>query len=66
MYFKTLEWSFLPATMTHQFPTLSPEQKKALSDTAQRIVATGKGILAADESVGKCHQTITFVLFCRG
>ncbi|ETE66467.1 Fructose-bisphosphate aldolase B [Ophiophagus hannah] len=38
--------------MTHQFPTLSPEQKKALSDTAQRIVATGKGILAADESVG--------------
>jgi len=39
-------------TMTHQFPTLSPEQKKALSDTAQRIVATGKGILAADESVG--------------
>ncbi|KAK9408063.1 fructose-bisphosphate aldolase B [Crotalus adamanteus] len=40
------------ATMTHQFPALSPEQKKALSDTAQRIVATGKGILAADESVG--------------
>ncbi|XP_039178113.1 fructose-bisphosphate aldolase B [Crotalus tigris] len=38
--------------MTHQFPALSPEQKKALSDTAQRIVATGKGILAADESVG--------------
>uniref|UniRef100_A0A8D0GT21 Fructose-bisphosphate aldolase n=1 Tax=Sphenodon punctatus TaxID=8508 RepID=A0A8D0GT21_SPHPU len=38
--------------MTHQFPALSPEQKKALSDTAQRIVITGKGILAADESVG--------------
>ncbi|NXJ28044.1 ALDOB aldolase, partial [Dicrurus megarhynchus] len=38
--------------MTHQFPALSPEQKKALSDTAQRIVASGKGILAADESVG--------------
>ncbi|XP_015685408.1 fructose-bisphosphate aldolase B-like, partial [Protobothrops mucrosquamatus] len=38
--------------MTHQYPALSPEQKKALSDTAQRIVATGKGILAADESVG--------------
>ncbi|KAH0628395.1 hypothetical protein JD844_009493 [Phrynosoma platyrhinos] len=40
------------AIMTHQFPALSPEQKKALSDTAQRIVASGKGILAADESVG--------------
>ncbi|XP_053153685.1 fructose-bisphosphate aldolase B [Hemicordylus capensis] len=38
--------------MTHQFPALSPEQKKALSDIAQKIVATGKGILAADESVG--------------
>ncbi|KFP22839.1 Fructose-bisphosphate aldolase B [Egretta garzetta] len=38
--------------MTHQFPPLSPEQKKALSDIAQRIVASGKGILAADESVG--------------
>ena len=39
--------------MTHQFPALSPEQKKALSDIAQRIVASGKGILAADESVGE-------------
>ncbi|XP_061488751.1 fructose-bisphosphate aldolase B [Rhineura floridana] len=38
--------------MTHQFPALSPEQKKALSDIAQRIVVAGKGILAADESVG--------------
>ncbi|CAM5146534.1 unnamed protein product [Natator depressus] len=38
--------------MTHQFPALTPEQKKALSDIAQRIVAPGKGILAADESVG--------------
>ncbi|NXC89722.1 ALDOB aldolase, partial [Cercotrichas coryphoeus] len=38
--------------MTHQFPALSPEQKKALADIAQRIVASGKGILAADESVG--------------
>ncbi|NXL94099.1 ALDOB aldolase, partial [Alectura lathami] len=38
--------------MTHQFPALSAEQKKALSDIAQRIVASGKGILAADESVG--------------
>nr|XP_048707125.1 fructose-bisphosphate aldolase B isoform X1 [Caretta caretta] len=40
------------AIMTHQFPALTPEQKKALSDIAQRIVAPGKGILAADESVG--------------
>uniref|UniRef100_A0A3Q1GMX7 Fructose-bisphosphate aldolase n=1 Tax=Acanthochromis polyacanthus TaxID=80966 RepID=A0A3Q1GMX7_9TELE len=38
--------------MTHQFPSLSPEQKKELSDIAQRIVAPGKGILAADESTG--------------
>ncbi|KAM4732265.1 fructose-bisphosphate aldolase B [Anableps anableps] len=38
--------------MTHQFPGLSPEQKKELSDIAQRIVAPGKGILAADESTG--------------
>ncbi|XP_043939954.1 fructose-bisphosphate aldolase B [Protopterus annectens] len=38
--------------MTHPFPSLTPEQKKALSDIAQKIVAEGKGILAADESVG--------------
>uniref|UniRef100_A0A673FN59 Fructose-bisphosphate aldolase n=1 Tax=Sinocyclocheilus rhinocerous TaxID=307959 RepID=A0A673FN59_9TELE len=38
--------------MTHQFPALSTEQKKELSTIAQRIVATGKGILAADESTG--------------
>uniref|UniRef100_A0A3Q2EIU3 Fructose-bisphosphate aldolase n=2 Tax=Cyprinodontoidei TaxID=8087 RepID=A0A3Q2EIU3_CYPVA len=38
--------------MTHQFPGLTPEQKKELSDIAQRIVAPGKGILAADESTG--------------
>uniref|UniRef100_A0A3Q3QM09 Fructose-bisphosphate aldolase n=1 Tax=Monopterus albus TaxID=43700 RepID=A0A3Q3QM09_MONAL len=38
--------------MTHQFPSLSPEQKKELSDIAQKIVAPGKGILAADESTG--------------
>lgn len=39
-------------TMTHAYPFLSAEQKKELSDIAQRIVATGKGILAADESTG--------------
>lgn len=44
---------FLSSRMTHQFPSLSPEQKKELSDIAQRIVAPGKGILAADESTGE-------------
>ncbi|KAM8910879.1 fructose-bisphosphate aldolase B [Spinachia spinachia] len=38
--------------MTHQYPSLSQEQKKELSGIAQRIVAPGKGILAADESTG--------------
>lgn len=39
--------------MTHQFPSLTPERKKELSDIAQRMVATGKGVLAADESTGE-------------
>uniref|UniRef100_A0A6Q2YZN1 fructose-bisphosphate aldolase n=1 Tax=Esox lucius TaxID=8010 RepID=A0A6Q2YZN1_ESOLU len=39
-------------TMPHSFPFLSTEQKKELSDIAQKIVAPGKGILAADESTG--------------
>ncbi|XP_048379951.1 fructose-bisphosphate aldolase B-like [Stegostoma tigrinum] len=38
--------------MTHQFVSLTPEQKEELANVAQRIVAPGKGILAADESVG--------------
>ncbi|XP_036744477.1 fructose-bisphosphate aldolase B isoform X2 [Manis pentadactyla] len=38
--------------MAYPFPALTPEQKKELSEIAQRIVANGKGILAADESVG--------------
>uniref|UniRef100_A0A8C1T1M4 fructose-bisphosphate aldolase n=1 Tax=Cyprinus carpio TaxID=7962 RepID=A0A8C1T1M4_CYPCA len=38
--------------MPHAYPFLSPDQKKELSDIAQRIVAPGKGILAADESTG--------------
>lgn len=38
--------------MTHQYPSLSPEQKQELASIAQRIVAPGKGILAADESTG--------------
>ncbi|GLT12962.1 hypothetical protein GCM10007928_51980 [Sulfitobacter porphyrae] len=39
-------------TMPHPYPALTPEQKKELSDIAHRIVAPGKGILAADESTG--------------
>lgn len=42
----------LAAAMTHQYPALTPEQKKELQEIAQRIVAPGKGILAADESTG--------------
>ncbi|KAI2553383.1 aldolase, fructose-bisphosphate B, partial [Homo sapiens] len=38
--------------MAHRFPALTQEQKKELSEIAQSIVANGKGILAADESVG--------------
>lgn len=44
--------------MAYRFPALTPEQKKELSDIAQRIVANGKGILAADESVGKCKKVM--------
>ncbi|KAK3529244.1 hypothetical protein QTP70_021913, partial [Hemibagrus guttatus] len=45
----SLDWE---VTMPHAYPFLSPEQKKELSDIALRIVAPGKGILAADESTG--------------
>ena len=38
--------------MPHSFPFLTPDQKKELSDIALKIVAKGKGILAADESTG--------------
>ncbi|KAL6040299.1 hypothetical protein STEG23_017199, partial [Scotinomys teguina] len=37
-------------TMPYPYPALTPEQKKELADIARRIVAPGKGILAADES----------------
>uniref|UniRef100_A0A667YPS5 Fructose-bisphosphate aldolase n=1 Tax=Myripristis murdjan TaxID=586833 RepID=A0A667YPS5_9TELE len=47
--------------MTHQFPTLSAAQKKDLHDTALRIVAPGKGILAADESVGSMAKRLAQV-----
>lgn len=43
----------LTGTMPYQYPALTPEQKKELSDIANRIVAPGKGILAADESTGE-------------
>jgi len=38
--------------MPHAYPFLSTEQKKELSDIAHKIVANGRGILAADESTG--------------
>lgn len=47
--------------MTHQYPALTPEQKKELQEIAQKIVAPGKGILAADESTGThVHQILKF------
>ena len=48
----------LTGTMPHQYPALTPEQKKELSDIAHRIVAPGKGILAADESTGVCGTPV--------
>ncbi|KTF79317.1 hypothetical protein cypCar_00043362 [Cyprinus carpio] len=44
--------------MTHQYPALTSEQKKELQDIAQRIVAPGKGILAADESTGSMAKRL--------
>lgn len=44
--------------MSHQYPALTPEQKKELSEIALRIVATGKGILAADESTGSIAKRL--------
>ncbi|XP_048838263.1 fructose-bisphosphate aldolase C-A [Brienomyrus brachyistius] len=44
--------------MPHQYPTLSIEQKKELQDIAHRIVSPGKGILAADESVGSMAKRL--------
>uniref|UniRef100_A0A8D0GR88 Fructose-bisphosphate aldolase n=1 Tax=Sphenodon punctatus TaxID=8508 RepID=A0A8D0GR88_SPHPU len=43
---------------THQYPALTAEQKKELSDIALSIVAPGKGILAADESVGSMAKRL--------
>ncbi|XP_037347902.1 fructose-bisphosphate aldolase C [Talpa occidentalis] len=45
--------------MPHSYPALSAGQKKELSDIALRIVAPGKGILAADESVGSMAKRLS-------
>ncbi|PNJ34206.1 ALDOC isoform 2 [Pongo abelii] len=45
--------------MPQSYPALSAEQKKELSDIALRIVAPGKGILAADESVGSMAKRLS-------
>lgn len=56
-----------PVAMAHRFPALTQEQKKELSEIAHSIVANGKGILAADESVGECkkesHHITTYYFF---
>jgi len=49
-----------------QFPTyLSKEKQDELRQTANAIVAPGKGILAADESTGQTITLITFSMWCR-
>ncbi|KAH0512295.1 Fructose-bisphosphate aldolase A [Microtus ochrogaster] len=48
--------------MPYPYPAITPEQKKELSDIGHRIVAPGKGILAADEStrsIAKWMQSIS-------
>lgn len=47
--------------MPHQYPAFTTEQKKELSGIAQRIVAKGKGILAADESTGSMGKRMSSV-----
>ncbi|XP_038670676.1 fructose-bisphosphate aldolase C-B [Scyliorhinus canicula] len=44
--------------MTYQFHALTPAQKKELSDIALKITSPGKGILAADESVGSMAKRL--------
>ncbi|KAK2116341.1 hypothetical protein P7K49_006967 [Saguinus oedipus] len=46
------------STMPYQYPALTPEQEKELSDIAHRIVAPGKGILAADVSTGSIAKRL--------
>lgn len=47
--------------MTRFTSTLTPEQKKELAETANAIVAPGKGILAADESTGTCGKRFSSI-----
>ncbi|KAM4012045.1 fructose-bisphosphate aldolase A [Anomaloglossus baeobatrachus] len=47
--------------MPTEFPAFTAEQKKELHDIAQRIVATGKGILAADESTGSIAKRLSSI-----
>uniref|UniRef100_A0A8D0ER55 Fructose-bisphosphate aldolase n=1 Tax=Strix occidentalis caurina TaxID=311401 RepID=A0A8D0ER55_STROC len=47
--------------MSPPVAALSPEQKKELAAIAQRIVAPGKGILAADESTGSIAKRLSSV-----
>ncbi|XP_065184036.1 fructose-bisphosphate aldolase C-like [Sycon ciliatum] len=49
------------ATLTSTGTWLSDEQKQALRQTAEAIVADGKGILAADESVGTMGKRLSQV-----
>lgn len=51
--------------MPHAYPFLTPEQKKELSDIAQKIVAPGKGILAADESTGEWERAVSIHRECK-
>lgn len=44
--------------MPTEYPALTTEQKKELHEIALRIVAPGKGILAADESTGNTRHGI--------
>ncbi|KAF1617120.1 UNVERIFIED_CONTAM: Fructose-bisphosphate aldolase A, partial [Eudyptes pachyrhynchus] len=47
--------------MSPPVPALSPEQKQELATIAQRIIAPGKGILAADESTGAIAKRLSSV-----
>lgn len=57
--FYTLSPFYRTVTMPYSYPALSAEQKKELCDIALRIVAPGKGILAADESVGRWGPVVS-------
>ncbi|XP_059728776.1 fructose-bisphosphate aldolase A isoform X11 [Haemorhous mexicanus] len=58
---RTLPDTRATARMSPPVPALTPEQKKELAAIAQRIVAPGKGILAADESTGSIAKRLSSV-----